>query len=215
MFMVNEKNSLVRRQMQLNIAEKERAIKHKKDKLQRQLQKFSDLDDSQKTEAMRLEEETVLQHYVETVNEENELVHDLDGQEKLIAEDKRIRSFIANHDSLTTSITKSVPNANKQTILNEFFEFFKMTPVTQKPEVMQLEEKVALQPYVDMVKEVNEKLIAISNGQQATQVQKSTQACNTPDKTKITQQEQTNHQSKGWWWIKKQEMQSKMSKFKV
>ena len=123
--MVNEKNSLARRQIQLNIAEKERAINHKKDKLQRQLQMFSDLpiDDSLKTEAMRLEEETVLQHYVETINEENEMVHDLDGQEKLIAEDERIRSFISNRDSLTSSAT--VPDASKHNIMNEFFDFLK------------------------------------------------------------------------------------------
>ena len=126
--MVNQKNSLVIKQMQLNIAEKERAIKHKKDKLQRQLQKFSDLDDSQKTEAMRLEEETVLQHYVETVNEENELVHDLDGQEQRIAEDERIRSFISNRDSLTSSTTKSVPD--KHNIMNEFFDFLKPSSVS-------------------------------------------------------------------------------------
>ena len=128
--MVNEKNSLVRRQMQLNIAEKERAIEHKKDKLQRQLQKFSDLDESQKTEAMRLEEEIVLQHYVEAVNEKNELVHDLDSQEKLIAEDERIRTFIANRDSLTSSATKAVPGANKHNIMNEFFDFFKTSSVS-------------------------------------------------------------------------------------
>ena len=128
MSMVNEKNSLLRRQMQLNIAEKERAIEHKKDKLQRQLQKFSDLDDSQKTEAMRLEEEKVLQHYVEAVNEKNELVHDLDSQEKLIAEDERIRSLFANRDTLTSSsASKSAPGSdtNKHNIMNEFLDFFK------------------------------------------------------------------------------------------
>jgi len=128
--MVNEKNSLVRRQMQLNIAEKERAIEHKKDKLQRQLQKFSDLDESLKTEAMRLEEEIVLQHYVEAVNEKNELVHDLDSQEKMIAEDERIRTFIANRDSLTSSATKAVSGANKHNIMNEFFDFFKTSSVS-------------------------------------------------------------------------------------
>lgn len=120
--MVNEKNSLVRRQMQLNIAEKERAIEHKKDKLQRQLQKFSDLDESQKTEAMRAEEENLLQRYVEAVNEKNELVHDLDSQEKLIAEDERIRSFIANRDILPDSHGH---DSNKLNLMNEFLDFFK------------------------------------------------------------------------------------------
>ena len=120
--LVNEKNSVVRRQMQLNIAEKERAIEHKKERLQRQLQKFSDLDESRKTEAMRQEEEALLQQYVEAVNEKNELVHDLDSQEKMIAEDERIRSFIANRESLTMKANN--PN-QKHNIMDEVFDFFK------------------------------------------------------------------------------------------
>ena len=117
--LVNEKNSVVRRQMQLNLAEKERAIEHKKVRLQRQLQKFSDLDDSQKTEAMRMEEEKILNQYVEAVNAKNELVHDLDSQEKLIAEDERIKAFIANRDTLTQS------SRGKHNIMDEFLDFFK------------------------------------------------------------------------------------------
>ena len=118
--LVNEKNSVVRRQMQLNIAKKERAVEHKKEKLQRQLQKFSDLDDSQKTEAMRLEEEMLLQHYVEAVNEKNELVHEFDSQERLIAEDESIRSFVANRDILAK------PGQTKHSnVLDEFLDFFK------------------------------------------------------------------------------------------
>lgn len=128
--LVNEKNSLLRRQMQLNIAEKERAIEHEKDKLQRQLQKFSDLDESQKTEAMRQEEECLLQRYVEAVNEKNELVHDLDSQEKLIAEDERIRSFVANRDILASQNSRA---EGKHNIMNELLDFFKSNqPSLQK-----------------------------------------------------------------------------------
>ena len=117
--LVNEKNSVVRRQMQLNIAKKERAVEHKKKVLQEQLQKFSDLDDSQKTEAMRLEEEMLLQQYVEAVNEKNALVHECDSQERLIAEDESIRSFVANRDILAK------PGQPKPNILDEFLDFFK------------------------------------------------------------------------------------------
>ena len=118
--LVNEKNSMVRRQMQLNLAEKERAIEHKKELLQQKLQKFSDLDDSQKTEDMRLKEEELLKEYVEAVNAKNELVHDLDSQEKLIAEDERIKSFIANPNQILTK-----PGHTKHNIMDEFFDFFK------------------------------------------------------------------------------------------
>ena len=131
--LVNEKNSVVRRQMQLNIAEKERALEHKKEKLQLQLQKFSDLDESRKTEAMRLEEESLLQQYVEAVNEKNELVHDLDSQEKMIAEDERIRSFIANRDSLMAkAAAASSGGPSKHNIMDEFLDFFKTSSVDSK-----------------------------------------------------------------------------------
>lgn len=118
--LVNEKNSVVRRQMQLNIAKKERAVEHKKEKLQRQLQKFSDLDDSQKTEAMRLEEEMLLQHLLEAVNEKNELVLENHNQEQLIAEDDSIRTFVSNRDILAK------PGQTKHSnVLDEFLDFFK------------------------------------------------------------------------------------------
>ena len=118
--LVNQKNSMVRRQMQLNLAEKERKIEHKKERLQRQLQKFSDLDDSLKTEAMRLEEEMLLSQYVEAVNAKNELVHDLHSQEMLIAEDERIKSFVADPNQILTRSGQA-----KHNILDEFFDFFK------------------------------------------------------------------------------------------
>ena len=87
--------------MQLNIAEKEKAIEHEKETLQRKLQKFTDLDDSQKTEAMRSEEAALLEQYIEAVNKKNELLLDLDSQEKLIEEDERIQNLIANRDLVT------------------------------------------------------------------------------------------------------------------
>ena len=118
--LVNEKNSVVRRQMQLNIAKKERAVEHKKEELQRQLQKFSDLDDSQKTEDMRKQEEKLLEKYVEAVNEKNELVHEYDSQERLIAEDENIRSLVANREILNAK-----PGGTKQNMLDELLEFFK------------------------------------------------------------------------------------------
>ena len=51
-------------------------------------------------------------------------------QEKMIAEDERIRTFIANRDSLTSSATKAVSGANKHNIMNEFFDFFKTSSVS-------------------------------------------------------------------------------------
>ena len=59
------------------------------------------MDDSQKTEAMRREEQSLLDQLLEAVNKKNELVLHLDNQEKLIREDERIETMVANKDLIT------------------------------------------------------------------------------------------------------------------
>lgn len=56
------------------------------------------MDDSQKTEAMREDEQKLLDQLLEAVNKKNELVLHLDNQEKEIAEDERIQTLVANKD---------------------------------------------------------------------------------------------------------------------
>jgi len=59
------------------------------------------MEDSQKTEAVRKEEQSLLDQLVEAVNRKNRLVLDLDNQEKAIAEDELIQTMVANKDLIT------------------------------------------------------------------------------------------------------------------
>ena len=101
MQLVNQKNSVVRRQMQLNIKEKEKIANFELERIQRKLQSFSNLDESRKTDAMRDEEKDLLDSLVALVNKKNELVLHLDSQEKAIADDERIQALVAKKDFVT------------------------------------------------------------------------------------------------------------------
>ena len=105
--LVDMKNSKVRQQMQLSIAANYKAVEHKMENIQCQLQRLVDLDDSLKTEDMRLEEEDLLKQYLEAVNEKDQLVQDLDKQEHLIADDERIRSNMNLHPNAGKSKVKA------------------------------------------------------------------------------------------------------------
>ena len=63
----------------------------------------------------------LLEQYVAAVNEKNELVHDLDSQERLIGEDERIRSFIANRDVLVQPDGSQA----RHNLMEDFLNFLK------------------------------------------------------------------------------------------
>ena len=101
MQLVNQKNSVVRRQMQLNIKEKEKIVSYDLDRIQQKLQTFNGLDDSRKTDAMKEEEQKLIESHVALVNKKNELVLQLDTQEQAIADDERIQALVARRDFVT------------------------------------------------------------------------------------------------------------------
>ena len=101
MQLVNQKNSVVRRQMQLNIKEKEKIVSFELGRIQQQLQSFSGLDESRKTDAMKEEEQKLIESHVSLVNKKNELVLQLDAQERAIADDERIQALVARRDFVT------------------------------------------------------------------------------------------------------------------
>lgn len=68
------------------------------EEIQWRLQKFANMDDSQKTESMREEEQKLIEKHIEAVKKKNELVLYLDDQEQAIAEDERIQTLVANKD---------------------------------------------------------------------------------------------------------------------
>lgn len=89
--LVNKKNALLRRQMQLNILEKEDDLERRFELLNRELRSILSMEDWQKTEEQKLRENLLLQELVNIVNKRDELVHHLDSQEKAIEDDDKIQ----------------------------------------------------------------------------------------------------------------------------
>lgn len=88
--LVNKKNALLRRQMQLNILEKEDDLERRFELLNEELRTILAMEDWQKTEEQKLRENLLLGELVNIVNKRDELVHHLDSQEKAIEDDDKI-----------------------------------------------------------------------------------------------------------------------------
>merc|ERR1711994_326565 len=71
--LVNKKNALLRRQMQLNILKKEDNLERKLAMLQEELRTLSEIEENRKSESDREREELLLQELVLVVNKRNEL----------------------------------------------------------------------------------------------------------------------------------------------
>ncbi|VEN63234.1 unnamed protein product [Callosobruchus maculatus] len=93
---VNKKNALLRRQMQLNILEKEADLETRYKMLNLELQKIASIEDWRKTEEQRNREQALLDELVQIVNKRDELVHHLDNQEKAIEDDEIIEKDLSN-----------------------------------------------------------------------------------------------------------------------
>ncbi|GFS57116.1 EH domain-binding protein 1 [Trichonephila inaurata madagascariensis] len=88
--LVNEKNALLRRQMQLNILEKECDLEKRYEFLNEELRALLVLEDWQKTEADKAREKLLLEELVIIVNKRDELVRELHTQEQAIKEDELV-----------------------------------------------------------------------------------------------------------------------------
>ncbi|KAK6180976.1 hypothetical protein SNE40_008935 [Patella caerulea] len=93
--LVNKRNALIRRQMQLNILEKEDDLERRCDLLKRELQAMMAIDDWQKTEAQKKRERLLLEELVNVVDKRDELVQHLDTQERAIEEDELLDKKIS------------------------------------------------------------------------------------------------------------------------
>jgi len=98
--LVNEKQAIVRRQMQLNILEKDAHLTKRQKAIVEELHGLSILPENMKTESDRENEVKLLAEHVDIVNRKNELLHQLDSQEQGIEDDRTIRENLdINADS--------------------------------------------------------------------------------------------------------------------
>ena len=88
--LVNKKNALLRRQMQLNILKKEDNLENKLAMLQEELRGLSEMEECRKTEDARKREDLLLQELVLVVNKRNELVMQRDEEEKMLHDDEQL-----------------------------------------------------------------------------------------------------------------------------
>ncbi|XP_017887504.1 EH domain-binding protein 1 isoform X2 [Ceratina calcarata] len=88
--LVNKKNALLRRQMQLNILEKEDDLERRFELLNQELRSILAVEDWRKTAEQKMRENLLLEELVSIVNKRDELVHHLDTQERAIEDDDEI-----------------------------------------------------------------------------------------------------------------------------
>lgn len=99
--LVNQKNDLLRRQMQLNILEQEKALEKANEELTKELRSLLSIDDSRKTKAQLERQKYLYDQSLALVNKRNELVHHMDVQERAIDDDIMLKETVrARRDRL-------------------------------------------------------------------------------------------------------------------
>ncbi|XP_035898317.1 EH domain-binding protein 1 isoform X2 [Anopheles stephensi] len=96
--LVNKKNALLRRQMQLNLLEQENDLEKKYEMLNMELRAALSIEDWQKTEEQREKEALLLTELVAIVDKRNELVQNLHSQEQAIEDDDEIERKLETVD---------------------------------------------------------------------------------------------------------------------
>lgn len=90
--LVNKKNDLLRRQMQLNILEQERNLEKANEELTKELRLLLSIDDSKKTKSELERQQYLYDQLLALVDKRNELVLHMDVQEKCIDDDNALKA---------------------------------------------------------------------------------------------------------------------------
>ncbi|XP_033105410.1 EH domain-binding protein 1-like protein 1 isoform X3 [Anneissia japonica] len=101
--LVNKKNALIRRQDELNTMEKEHDLERRFEMLNRELRNMMSIEECQKSEAEKRREELLLEELVIIVDKRNDLVQQLDEQEREAEEEQEHIQNIFQRKSLPLS----------------------------------------------------------------------------------------------------------------
>ncbi|KAL5287191.1 EHBP1 family protein [Megaselia abdita] len=96
--LVNKKNALLRRQMQLNILEQESDLERRYDLLNQELRAAQSVEDWRKSEVQREREKLLLEELMSIVDKRDELVQHLHNQEIAIEDDDEIAKKVEHVD---------------------------------------------------------------------------------------------------------------------
>jgi len=88
--LVNRKNAVLQKQMQLNLLEKEAELETRYLIIQKHLQEFGEIDEKKKTEEDNKKEGLLMEELFQVVDQRNELLMQKHQQEQLIEEDELI-----------------------------------------------------------------------------------------------------------------------------
>lgn len=91
-YLVNKKNDLLRRQMQLNILEQEKRLEKANEELTKELRSLMSIEDSRKTPAELERQKYLYEQSLALVNKRNELVLHMDVQERGIEDDNEMKA---------------------------------------------------------------------------------------------------------------------------
>uniref|UniRef100_A0A6G1SLY0 EH domain-binding protein 1 n=1 Tax=Aceria tosichella TaxID=561515 RepID=A0A6G1SLY0_9ACAR len=112
--LVNKKNDLLRRQMQLNIIEQEKVLEKANEELKKELRSLMSIDDSRKTKAQLERQQYLYDQSLALVNKRNELVHHMDVQERGIEDDNALKATLKHVISDSTTRNKLSRDSQEQ-----------------------------------------------------------------------------------------------------